>query len=216
MTTIVLADDHELVRESIASLLQEVPRFKIVSQCRNGRQLVSAVDRLQPDVAVVDISMSELNGIDAALQIRKISPKTRVIALSIHTEEAYIRDMLGAGAAGYVVKSGAAKDLVDAIMHGSKGKVFVSREISETADRIQNVDASRKKGVSAKHELTQREREILQLIGEGYSSCEIARKLNIGEATIKTHRNNMMDKIGVRDVAGLTRHAIRLKLVYIE
>lgn len=216
MTTIVLADDHELVRESIASLLQEVPRFKIVSQCRNGRQLVSAVDRLQPDVAVVDISMSELNGIDAALQIRKLSPKTRVIALSIHTEEAYIRDMLGAGAAGYVVKSGAAKDLVDAIMHGSKGKVFVSREISDTADRIQNTDVSKKKGVSANHELTQREREILQLIGEGYSSCEIARKLKIGEATIKTHRNNMMDKIGVRDVAGLTRHAIRLKLVYIE
>src|SRR5215203_2238473 len=114
MTTIVLADDHELVRESVASLLQEVPGFKIVSQCRDGRQLVAAVDRLQPDVAVVDISMSELNGIDAAQQIRRVSPKTRVIALSIHTEEEYIRDMLGAGASGYVVKSGAAKDLVEA------------------------------------------------------------------------------------------------------
>jgi DNA-binding NarL/FixJ family response regulator len=214
MTTIVLADDHELVRESVASLLQEVPRFKIVSQCRDGRQLVAAVDRLQPDVAVVDISMSELNGIDAAQQIRRVSPKTRVIALSIHTEEQYIRDMLGAGASGYVVKSGAAKDLVEAIMHGSKGKVYVSKEISDTAAKIQNTATS--KGQGRGQELTQREREILQLIGEGYSSGEIARKLNIGEATIKTHRNNMMDKIGVRDVAGLTRHAIRLKLVYIE
>jgi len=214
MTTIVLADDHELVRESVASLLQEVPRFKIVSQCRDGRQLVAAVDRLQPDVAVVDISMSELNGIDAAQQIRRVSPKTRVIALSIHTEEEYIRDMLGAGASGYVVKSGAAKDLVEAIMHGSKGKVYVSKEISDTAAKIQNTATS--KGQARGQELTQREREILQLIGEGYSSGEIARKLNIGEATIKTHRNNMMDKIGVRDVAGLTRHAIRLKLVYIE
>ena len=214
MTTIVLADDHELVRESVASLLQEVPGFKIVSQCRDGRQLVAAVDRLQPDVAVVDISMSELNGIDAAQQIRRVSPKTRVIALSIHTEEEYIRDMLGAGASGYVVKSGAAKDLVEAIMYGSKGKVYVSKEISDTAAKIQNTAIS--KGQARGQELTQREREILQLIGEGYSSGEIARKLHIGEATIKTHRNNMMDKIGVRDVAGLTRHAIRLKLVYIE
>lgn len=216
MTTIVLADDHELVRESIASLLHEVPRFKIVSQCRDGRQLVKAVDRYQPDVAVVDISMSELNGIDATYQIRKISPKTRVIALSIHTEEEYIRDMLSAGASGYVVKSGAAKDLIEAITYGSKGKVFVSHEISETAEKIQNTGGARKSRCSNRRELTNREREILQLIGEGSSSCEIARKLNVGEATIKTHRNNMMDKIGVRDVAGLTRHAIRLKLVYIE
>ena len=216
MTTIVLADDHELVRESIASLLHEVPRFKIVCQCRDGRQLVKAVDRYQPDVAVVDISMSELNGIDATYQIRKISPKTRVIALSIHTEEEYIRDMLRAGASGYVVKSGAAKDLVEAIMYGSKGKVFVSHDISETAEKIQNTNGTRKYSNAGRRELTNREREILQLIGEGSSSCEIARKLNVGEATIKTHRNNMMDKIGVRDVAGLTRHAIRLKLVYIE
>ena len=124
--------------------------------------------------------------------------------------------MLSAGASGYVVKSGAAKDLVEAIMYGSKGKVFFSREISDTADKIQNTNGTRKNGYSGHRELTNREREILQLIGEGYSSCEIARKLNVGGSTVKTHRNNMMDKIGVRDVAGLTRHAIRLKLVYIE
>ncbi|HEY8562489.1 MAG TPA: response regulator transcription factor [Pyrinomonadaceae bacterium] len=217
MTTIVLADDHELVRESIASMLRQVPSFKIVSQCKNGRQLIKAVERLHPNVVVVDISMSELNGIDAARQIRKISPQTRIIALSIHTEEAFIRDMLESGVSGYVVKSGAAKDLVEAIQFGSRGKVYLSPEIAETAAKIQHGE-SRDKGHAepSGRSLTQREREILQLIAEGCSSAEIAEKLNISETTVKTHRNHLMDKLGVRDVAGLTRYAIRLKLIYVE
>lgn len=217
MITIVLADDHELVRESVASLLREVPNFNIVSQCTNGRQLVKSVDRFHPNVVVTDISMPELNGIDAAKQIRKISPTTRIIALSVYNDEAYIRDMVKAGVSGYVVKSGATKDLIEAIRKGSRGKVYFSKSIADTAEIIQNSDSNDKnKSLTVERPLTSREREVLQLIGEGYSSAEIAAKLNICETTVKTHRNNLMDKLDVRDVAGLTRHSIRLKLVHVE
>lgn len=215
MTTIVLADDHQLVRESIASLLSDVPNFNVVSQCRNGRQLVKMVERLHPNVAVIDISMSELNGVDAARQIRKISPKTRIIALSVHCEETYIRDMLEAGISGYVVKFSAAQELIKAIRLGSRGRVYFSQEINETAERIQN-DGIKKSNPAPETSLTQREREVLQLVGEGFSSVEIAGKLNAAECTVKTHRNNLMDKLNVRDIAGLTRQAIRLKLVFVE
>lgn len=211
--TIVIADDHELVRESIVSLLREVPNFDIVGQCSNGRQAVKMVDEFRPDVAIIDILMPELNGIDTARQIRKVSPSTRIIVLSIYTNEAYIRDMVNIGVCGYVVKSGAAQDLVEAIRTGSRGKVYFSEEITDTADAIQK----RKKSSSqTESPLTQREREVLQLIGEGHSSVEIASKLKIRETTVKTHRNNLMDKLKVRSVAGLTRQAIRLKLIYVE
>jgi len=217
MTTIVIADDHGLVRESIASLLREVPSFDIVGQCSNGRHAVKMVDRFRPDVAIVDVSMPELNGIDAARQIRKISPSTRLIALSIYNDEAHIRDMINAGVCGYVVKSGAAQDLVEAILTGSRGKVYFSEDIADAVDGIQNSKGKRKNNSSQTEcQLTQREREVLQLIGEGYSSVEIASKLKIRETTVKTHRNNLMDKLCVRSVAGLTRQAIRLKLVHVE
>ncbi|MBA2605545.1 MAG: response regulator transcription factor [Acidobacteria bacterium] len=217
MTTIVIADDHELVRESIVSLLREIPGFNIVGQCSNGRQALKLIARFRPNVAIVDISMPELNGIDTARQIRKISPSTRIIALSIYTDEVYIRDMINAGVSGYIVKSGAAQDLVKAIRTGSRGKVYFSEEISDTAEGIQNNNGKRKNGSSQTEcPLTQREREVLQLIGEGYTSVEIASKLKICETTVKTHRNNLMDKLNVRSVAGLTRQAIRFKLVHVE
>ncbi len=175
------------------------------------------VDCFRPDVAILDVSMPELNGIDTARQIRKISPSTRIIALSAHTDEAYIRDMINAGVCGYIVKSGAAQDLVKAIRTGSRGKVYFSEEISDTAEGIQNNKSKRKNGSSQTEcPLTQREREVLQLIGEGYTSVEIASKLKICETTVKTHRNNLMDKLNVRSVAGLTRQAIRFKLVHVE
>ena len=137
-TTIVLADDHELVRESIASLLREVPDFEVVGQSANGRQLLELVERLHPDVALVDVSMPELNGVEAARRLRNISRRTRVIALSAYTDEAYIRDMIDAGVVAYIIKSGAAKDLIHAIRTASRGRVYFSREIMEVADQIRS------------------------------------------------------------------------------
>jgi DNA-binding NarL/FixJ family response regulator len=217
MITIALADDHTLVREGLASLLEEEPNFRIVAQCSNGRELITAVERLRPQVAVVDISMPELNGIDAARQIRKISPSTRIIALSVYTDESYVRDMVEAGVSGYVVKAGAAKDLVDAIRTGSRGKVYFSEEIADAGHMIEMQRGRVKNGTApAERPLSSREREILQMIGEGFSSREIAEKLDISETTVKTHRNNLMDKLNVRDIAGLTRQAIRMRLVHLE
>ncbi len=217
MTTIVLADDHELIRESVASLLREVPNFHVVSQCINGRQLIKSVARFHPNVVITDVSMPELNGIEAVKQIRKISPATRIIALSIYIDEVYIKDMVDAGVSGYVVKSGAARDLIEAIRNGSRGRIFFSSIIVDVAAKIQNSKSNNKKfSLVTELLLTTREREVLQLIGEGFSSTEIGLKLNISVSTVKTHRNNLMDKLNVRDIAGLTRHSIRLKLVNIE
>lgn len=212
-TTIVLADDHELVRESIASLLREVPDFEVIGQCANGRQLLELVERLLPDVAVVDVSMPELNGVEAARRLQETSRGTRVIALSAYMDEAYIRDMIDAGVVAYIIKSGAAKDLIQAIRTASRGKVYLSKGIIEVAHQIRS--SGRANGQYLRP-LSQREREILQLVAEGKSSKEIAASLGIGETTVKTHRNNIMGKLNVRDVAGLTRQAIKLKLVRID
>jgi len=138
MTNIVIADDHHLMRESVASLLREEPDFKVVGQCSNGRELLKLVELFRPNVAVVDVSMPELNGIEATRLIHKNNPSTRIIALSIYTDEAYIRDMISAGASGYVIKSEAAKDLVKAIRKSSRGKEYFSEEIADTARRIQS------------------------------------------------------------------------------
>jgi two-component system, NarL family, response regulator NreC len=213
-TRIVLADDHELVRESIASLLREVPDFEVVGQSANGRQLLELVERLHPDVAVVDVSMPELNGVEAARRLRNVSQRTRVIALSAYTDEAYIRDLIDAGVVAYIIKSGAAKDLIQAIRTASRGRVYFSREIMGVVDQIGS--DGRAVGEYSTRPLSQREREILQLVAEGKSSKEIAASLGIGETTVKTHRNNIMSKLNVRDIAGLTRHAIKLKLVTID
>jgi len=209
-TTIVLADDHELIRESIASLLREVPDFEVVGQSTNGRQLLELVERLQPDVAVVDVSMPELNGVEAARRLREVSQRTRVIALSAYTDAAYIRDMIDAGVVAYIIKSGASKDLIQAIRTASRGRVYFSQEIMVVADQIRSY------GEYSMRPLSQREREVLQLIAEGKSSKEIAAGLGIGETTVKTHRNNIMGKLNVRDIAGLTRQAIKLKIVRID
>jgi len=213
-TTIVLADDHELVRESIASLLREVPDFEVVEQCGNGRELLELVERVRPDVAVVDVSMPELNGIEAARHLREISRRTRVIALSAYIDEAYIRDMIDAGVVAYIIKSGAAKDLIQAIRTASRGRLYFSSDILAGAHH--GGTSGRATGEYSARPLSQREREILQLVAEGKSSREIAASLGIGETTVKTHRTHIMGKLNVRDVAGLTRQAIKLKLVRID
>lgn len=217
MITIALADDHNLVREGIAMLLKEEPGFQVVAQCSNGRELVSETSRLRPNVVVVDISMPELNGLEAARQIRKLCPHTRIIVLSVYSDESYIRDALELGISGYVIKADAGNNLIEAIRKGSRSNVYFSDEIEGLAAELQFRNSGRgQANFSKAFELSSREREVLQLIGEGFSSKEIAEKLNIAETTVKSHRNNLMDKLNVRDVAGLTRHAIRLRLVCVE
>jgi DNA-binding NarL/FixJ family response regulator len=213
-TTIVLADDHDLVRNAIACMLANVPDFEVVGQCSNGRQLLLQVERLSPDVAVVDVSMPELNGIEATRRVREVSPRTRIVALSYYADDAYVKGMIEAGAVAYVLKSGRATEIVHAIRTASRGKVFISPEIGKNARAAMPHDGPPEDPLL--RSLSPREREILQLVAEGKSSREIAAELGIGETTVKTHRNHLMTKLNVREVAGLTRQAIKLKIVRID
>jgi two-component system, NarL family, response regulator NreC len=207
MTNILLADGNELVREGIVSLLENFPGNRVVARCSNGRQAVQEVDRIRPDLALIDLSLPELNGIDAARQISRTRNRnrTRVILMLGYEGEVSIAEMAHAGVSGYVVKEGSLSDL------GS-----VVREPGRTMNQLaRRADGSLlHPGVERRsNELTNREREILQLIGEGNSSKQIATKLNISSTTVKTHRDNIMEKLDAHDIAGLTRASICLKLV---
>ncbi|MGH9901075.1 MAG: response regulator [Pyrinomonadaceae bacterium] len=215
--TIVLADDHELVRKSIASFLSSEPDFEVVGECSNGREMLNLVARHSPSVAIVDVAMPELNGIETTQRIRATNPSTRVIVLSNYTDEAYVRGMLDAGVVGYIVKSGAADDLIQAVRDATRGKVYLSAEVSAVAQSARAGDARRTQAdATGTQKLSPREREVLQLIAEGRSSKEIAAKLGIGETTVKSHRNNIMEKLNIHDKAGLTRYAIRVGLIRAE
>lgn len=211
--SIVLADDHNLIRKSVASLLREEADFDVVGECANGREMLKLIAHLRPSVAIVDIVMPEMNGIETTRHIKDLSPATRVIILSNYTEETYVRAALEAGAVGYIVKSGEAHDLVQAIRDGAHGKLYLSAEVAAIARRVWH---SHPFNMTAPRPLSPRERQVLQLIAEGRSSKEIAVRLGIGQATVKTHRDHIMEKIDIHDTAGMTRYAIRIGLVRVE
>jgi two-component system response regulator NreC len=214
-TTIILADDHELVRKSIAALLRDEPDFDVVAECSNGREALELVSRHRPSVAVIDVAMPELNGIEATRRLREISPETRVIVLSNYSDAAYVREMLAAGAVGYIVKSGVAQDLIQAVRRGTRKRVYLSDAVSALVS-----SAGQSNGYTEPHEgtrkLSPREREVLQLIAEGRTSKEVAALLGISATTVKSHRNHIMEKLDIHDKAGLTRYAIRIGLIRIE
>ena len=205
LTNIIIADDHELVRSSFAALLANEPDLRVVAECADGHALLEEVARSRPEVAVVDVAMPELNGIDAIPRLRALSPSTRVIVVSNYSDEAYVRGALDAGAVGYIVKSGAVRDLISAVRDASPGKVYLSDEARAALGGPATPEAERP--------LSPRERGVLQLIAEGHTSKAIAERLGIGETTVKTHRKHIMEKLNVQETAGMVRHAIRLGLV---
>lgn len=214
-TTIILADDHELVRKSIAALLRDEPDFDVVAECSNGREMLELVARHRPAVAVIDVAMPELNGIEAARRLRELSPETRVIVLSNYSDAAYVREMLAAGAVGYIVKSGAAQDLIQAVRRGTRRQVYLSAAVSALATGAGRQNGHREADDRTPR-LSPREREVLQLIAEGRTSKEVAALLGISATTVKSHRNHIMEKLDIHDKASLTRYAIRIGLIRIE
>lgn len=210
-TTIILADDHELVRKSIAALLRDETDFEVVEECSNGREVLDLVARVRPAVAIIDVAMPELNGIEATRRIRELSPATRVIVLSNYADATYVRETLKAGAVGYIVKSGAAQDLIEAVRTGTRSHVYLSDAVSAIV-----TGAEPNGGDGVARPLSAREREVLQLIAEGRTSKEVARLLGISATTVKSHRNHIMEKLDIHDKAGLTRYAIRIGLIRIE
>ncbi len=210
-TTILVADDHLIVRQGLKRLLSKREDFRVVGEAADGEEAVILAGRTEPDVVLMDISMPRLSGIDATRRIRKNSDHTKVLALSMHDSQSYVEEALRAGAAGYVHKNSSIEDLFAAIDAVREGESYLSPLITQ-----QVVDAIAHPGdrpASALSTLTEREREVLKLIAEGLSSKEIAAQLGVSLKTIESHRANLMDKLDIHKVSGLVRFAIRAGLV---
>jgi two-component system response regulator NreC len=204
---VLLADDHVIVREGLKNLLLQ-EGFEIAGEVSNGRDAVEFAKEFPPDVALIDFSMPVLNGIDAAREIQAGSPRTKTILLTMYKEEQYVLEALRAGIKGYVLKTQAAADLVNAIRSALQGETYLSPSISESVVR-----AALAKGSVAMDALTQREREVLQLIAEGKTNKEVSRQLGMSVKTVESHRRNVMAKLNIHETAGLVRHAIKIGLV---
>jgi len=206
---IVLADDHALVRAGMKSLLESAEGFEVVGEASNGREAVRVAKALKPDVALFDIAMPELNGLDAARRLGVECPEVRVLILSMHTDPGYVREAMQAGTAGYVLKDAGVEELELAIRAALRGERYLDPRVSK------QVIEGYVRGLEVPEgpALTPRQREILQLIAEGRSTREIAQRLHVSVKTVETHRAQLMDRLDIRDVAGLTRYAIRIGLV---
>jgi two-component system response regulator NreC len=206
---ILLADDHTVMRRGLRLLLESQPEFSVVAEAADGRQAVEQAEATQPDVAVVDIAMPNLSGIEAAQRINGQHPQIAIVILSMHSDEGYVLRALKAGAKGYLLKDSAEGDLIEAIKAVHRGKTFFSPEITKmlVADYVQEI---RTRGVEDSYDLlTSREREILQLLAERKSNKEIAVSLNLSPYTVETHRRNLQEKLNLHNLAELILYAVR-------
>jgi DNA-binding NarL/FixJ family response regulator len=206
---ILLADDHTVVRQGLRKVLEERPDWVVVAEAGNGRDAVKRAEELKPDVAILDVAMPLLNGIEATRQIVKRSPATRVLVLTMHSDEAYVNQILKAGATGYLLKDSADIDLIQAVGAVSQGKSFFSPGVA----RLMLDDYVRQladKGISDRYEsLSERERETFQLIAEGKANKEIAHILSISPSTVETHRARIMEKLDLHSAAEIVLYAVR-------
>src|SRR5499426_2490922 len=205
---VVLADDHTVVRQGLRALLMSEEDIDIVGEAENGRQAIQLVKKLLPDVAVIDIAMPVLNGLEATRQITRSVPSTKVLILSSYSDDEYIQQLTEAGAAGYLVKQTAANELLKAIREVHRGNAYFSPSIAKRLrDQCREAFTTGQPRRRTDH-LTAREAEVLQLIAEGRANKQIAAELAISIKTVEKHRQQVMNKLGIHDVAGLTRHAI--------
>jgi len=207
---VLLADDHTIVREGILSLLQAHAEIMVVGTAENGHEAVEKARRSFPDVVVMDIAMPLLNGIEAARQLKKIVPQTKVIVLTMYADEEYVLRALQAGVRGYLLKRSAASELLQAIRTVEHGDFYLSSDISHVViERFLSSPTPLEEAVA----LSQRERQILQLVAEGHTNRQIAASLGITPKTVDTHRTRLKTKLGIHDTPGLVRYAIRKGIV---
>ncbi|MBT8363275.1 MAG: response regulator transcription factor [Deltaproteobacteria bacterium] len=213
---IILADDHTIVRQGLAKLLEGERDLKVVGEAEDGRQAVNQVQKLKPDIVLMDIAMPNLNGIEATRQIKKISPQTRVIILSMHSHDRYINELFGLGASGYLLKNSTGTDIINAIHAALKGNTYLSPSISRRVieDYISMKSKSPRDDLYSK--LSNREREVFQMIAEGRSTREISEILCVSPSTVKTHRANIMEKLKMDNISQLIQYAIHLGIVEIQ
>jgi two-component system response regulator NreC len=206
-TRILLADDHALIRQGIKALLEK-QGFQIVGEAADGQETIRSAEKTQPDVAIIDISMPVLNGVDTARELKKSAPKTKVILLTQHDEDQYVTEAMRAGVRGYVLKSQAAEDLMLAIQEVCRGSVYLSPGISRAI-----IDAYLSNTRVSTDPLSGRERQVLQLVGEGKATKDIAVHLGISVKTAESHRARLMKKLDIHETASLVRYAIRRGLI---
>ena len=202
-TQVLLADDHHIVRDGLRAILER-EGFKVAAEASNGREAVKLAEQFHPDIAVLDLSMPVLNGIDAAKEIRRVSSTTKIIMLTQHTERQFLLEGLRAGTRGFVMKTHSAEELVRAIREILRGGTYFSPEVAAAA-----VEAYQTKADLPVDPLTPRERQVLQLIAESKRTKEIAAMLEISAKTVETYRSRIMEKLGIHETAGVVRYAIR-------
>lgn len=213
---VLLADDHELVLAGIRSLLQEIEGIQIIAEAHNGREAVALTMEHRPELVVMDISMPELNGIEATIQIKAQLPTTQVLILSMHTTEDFVRRAIKAGASGYLIKDSAPLDLKLAVEAIARNEIYLSPRVSRhVVSAFLNGGSGAQTGQSL-DQLTPRQREILQLIAEGKSTKAIAFQLDVSVKTVETHRAALMERLKINDVAGLVLYAVRHGLVSVD
>jgi len=205
---LILVDDHKIVRDGLRSLLEKTPGMEVIAEAADGRSAVQLARELSPDVAIIDVAMPDLNGIEAARKIKDESPDTKVVALSMHSDKRFVAEMLNAGASGYLLKDCAFEELAGAVNTILAGKYYLSPSITGVVvtEYIQSLHEKKSSVFSV---LTAREREVLQLLAEGKNTVQIAAALHVSGKTVETHRRNIMNKLGIQSMAGLIKYAIR-------
>ncbi len=205
---ILLADDHTIVRQGLKLILSSHADLQVIGEAANGREVLELAEKLKPDVVLMDVAMPELNGIEATRRLHQISPRTKVLVLSMHKEAVYVREILKAGARGYILKDAIDTELISAIQSVARGDGYVSPAISGTllSDYRQNV-------TNPLDLLSSREREVLQLIAEGKTNKEVATRLNLSVYTVDSHRGKIMEKLNLHSTGELVRFAVKQGLV---
>lgn len=218
---LLLADDHTLVRGGIRALLNQLEDVEVIAEANDGREALSMIASHQPDIVLMDIAMSGMNGLEATMRVTRDFPEIRVIILSMHTNEEYVLQALRSGAVGYLLKDAGISELEMAIAAVSQGETYLSPPVSKhvISGYVRRVGADVQEKLDSQptlERLTMRQREILQLIAEGYTTQEIANLLNISVKTVETHRMQLMDRLDIHDIAGLVRFAIRVGIISLE
>jgi two-component system, NarL family, response regulator NreC len=212
-TRVLLADDHGIVRTGLRFVLESEPGMAVVAEASNGREAVALCEQLKPEVAIVDVAMPQLNGIEAVSLIGKASPKTQSLILSMHTDETYILRAISAGAKGYILKDAVEDEILPAVRAVLNGKSYFSPSIAKTL-REDYIRYLRQRGLQDSYDLlTDREKEVLQLLAEGRSNKEVANVLGLSVTTVETHRTNLMQKLGLHSTAEIVLYAVRKRII---
>lgn len=216
MIRVIVADDHHLVRQGICALLEKAPDMEVVGQADDGMAALDLVRRTPPDILVVDLAMPRMNGIQTIERVQALGGRTRVVVLSMYSDETLLRQALRMGAAGYLLKRSVTEEFLLAIRAAARGETYLSPSVSRVLLDAVRQEGAEPKGQVVLERLTPRERQVLQLVAEGRSNSEIGRTLGVTKKTVEKHRASLVGKLGVKDLAGLIRIALKHGLIFLE